>query len=169
MLTQGDQPIDFQLYYRARPGEAYRDGDPMRPAGGVIQYPRSRLRIDTAAHTRETFDMIFEFGNEQGLPLLPRSLSVGDVICVWLNPYGQRRYYAVDGHDFRLVDARPFKALVRAQNLPSLGRQVLPARRPSSNARASRQRLFARPARGAASTGVVTDHGSILAGANQRA
>jgi hypothetical protein len=124
MLTQGDQPINFQLYYRARPGEVYRDDDPMRPVGGVIQYPGSRLRIDTAAHTRETLDMIFEFGNEQGLPLLPRSLSAGDVICVWLNPYGQRRYYAVDGHDFRPVDAGPFEALVRAQNLPSLGRQV---------------------------------------------
>lgn len=113
MLTQGDQPINFQIYYRACPGEAYRDDDPMRPVGGVIQYPGSRLRIDTAAHTRETLDMIFEFGNEQGLPLLPRSLSVGDVICVWLNPYGQRRYYAVDSPDFRPVDARPFEALVR--------------------------------------------------------
>jgi hypothetical protein len=124
VLTQGDQPINFQLYYRARPGEPYRDGDAMRPVGGVIQYPGSHLRIDTAAHTRETLDMIFEFGNEQGLPLLPRSLSVGDVICIWLNPYGQRMYYAVDSHGFRPVDARLFEALVRAQNLPSLGRQV---------------------------------------------
>jgi len=148
MLAQGDQPIDFQLYYRARPGEPYRDGEVMRPVGEVIQYSGSRLRIDTATHTREALDMIFEFGNEQGLPLLPRSLSVGDVICVWLNPYGQRRYYAVDGHDFRPVDARPSKPWSGPRTCrPWVGRFVS-ARRPSSNARASRQRLFARPARG---------------------
>ena len=118
------RPINFQLYYRACPGEAYRDDDPMRPAGGVIQCPGSRLRIDTAAHTLETLDMIFEFGNDEGLPLLPRSLSVGDVICVWLNPYGERKYYAVENRSFRPVSATPFEALVRAENLLGTGRRA---------------------------------------------
>ena len=124
MATTNAGPINFQLYYRDIPGEQYREGDPMQPGGGVIQYPGVRLRLDTCTGVRETLDMIFEFGNDEGLPLLPRSLSVGDVICVWLNPYGERRYYAVENRSFRPVSATPFEALVRAENLLGAGRRA---------------------------------------------
>ena len=124
MATTDARPINFQLYYRDIPGEQCREGDPMQPAGSVIQYPGVRLRLDTCAGVRETLDMIFEFGNDEGLPLLPRSLSVGDVICVWLNPYGERKYYAVENRSFRPVSATPFEALVRAENLQAAGRRA---------------------------------------------
>ena len=117
MATTDARPINFQLYYRDIPGEQYREGDPMQPAGGVIQYPGVRLRLDTCAGVRETLDMIFEFGNGSGIELLPRALSVGDVICVWLNPYGERKYFAVDDHSYRPVSAKPFEALLRAEIL----------------------------------------------------
>ena len=79
-------PINFQLYYRAVPGETYRESDSMKPGVGALQYPGVCLNLDTEPALRETLDMIFEFGNGSGIELLPRSLSVGDVICVWLNP-----------------------------------------------------------------------------------
>ena len=110
-------PINFQLYYRAVPGETYRESDSMKPGVGALQYPGVCLSLDTGPALRETLDMIFEFGNGSGIELLPRSLSVGDVICVWLNPYGERKYFAVDDHSYRPVSAKPFEALLRAEIL----------------------------------------------------
>ena len=126
MANTDAKPINFQFYFRGRPGEPHVATDAMRPRGGVFQYPGVRLRLNTCTGLRGVLDMIFELGNDENVPL-PRSVSVGDVICVWLNPYGERKYYAVEPNSFRPVNAAPFEALVRAENLLAASSEWVPA------------------------------------------
>ena len=122
-------PINFECFLCSLPGFEYSAASLMRPKGGAIQYTGERWHLDPDPLpgiarsrtpkdlTRHVLEMVFEFGNGQGAQLLGRSLSVGDVICVWRNPYGQRCYYAIERDNFRLVDSAPFEALTRAVNL----------------------------------------------------
>jgi hypothetical protein len=127
--------INFECYLCDLPGLEYQRSTFVCPKGGVMQYPGDRLHLDpdplpgippsqAPGHcSRRVLDMVFDFGNDQGAQLLGRSLSVGDVVCVWRNPYGRRYHYAIDRHGFRLVDSAPFEALVRAANLLASSRQ----------------------------------------------
>ena len=95
--------LNFECYLNETPGQSYAPGQSLHPAAGAHQL----LDVDVSSigGLKRALELILRLGRDPNfVSRLGRCLMPGDLIAIWLNPSGAKRFYAIEQDRFRRVD-----------------------------------------------------------------